>query len=123
MGNTAKSLDILAINFLHNYFDGNKIIFRSVSNKIFKYYTLAKSFFPCSYSFPFYQFYSIHDTVVIFEIVIWNNRLLKETIYVDCSIDSRTSLFLKMHLCGSRIKCIAILVRSQFPQDVLFKST
>jgi len=22
MGNTAKSLDILAINFLHNYFDG-----------------------------------------------------------------------------------------------------
>jgi len=41
ISNTAKYFDILAsLNILHNYFDSpNEIIFRSVSNKIFRYFS------------------------------------------------------------------------------------
>jgi len=48
----AKCFDILAtnLNILHNYFDdANRIIFRSVSSQIFRYFN--KPFFLCNYFF------------------------------------------------------------------------
>jgi len=59
MSNIAKNFDIIATSILHSYFDNdNKIIFKSVFSKIFKY---SNKIILCTY---YYYYLYVHIIII-----------------------------------------------------------